>query len=537
MDTQLFKAIESEVPKFNPTIAKGLVVEQVKYAEQFIERTLYSAQSRFPEGLTFKTLERCTPQEQWQEIARKRGGTRTYEVAHSDLYLVKLIFDFKGEEIKRFLFLPFVKPGGIITLRGSTFAISPVLADKALSVGTDTIFLPMSMAKIKFEKAVQHYLADGKHVSGYVIWSMLYNRSAESLRSEGRPSVQANTTMVHYLFCKFGVKETFKRFFETDVVIGHDEITAEKYPADKWIILRSTKIKPKKLKERYYVGSDIAIAIPREQYNSNTIGAITGFFYVVDHFPNRVKAEYLHGEDELRLWKVLLGKLIFPAGVNEGKLITDINTHFISLDGYLDDQVRDNLRDDGIMCEDIYDLFIYIILNFADRTAKSVNDVNSMYGKRLTVLRYILYDITSHIFKFMFKLTNNTQKQLTKENIIDAMNFNLRPDLIMRLNHRHGEVASISVPGDNMVFKVTSNLVMQTDSSGLGSRSKGNMHDPTKMLHSSIAEIGSYLHLPKSEPTGRGRINPFIEINDDGLVERRERYRALLDEIQRKINR
>ena len=87
------------------------------------------------------------------------------------------------------------------------------------------------------------------------------------------------------------------------------------------------------------------------------------------------------------------------------------------------------------------------------------------------------------------------------------MNMTLRTGLIYSITKNHGEVSTISVSGDNKAFKITSLLVPQSGSNRQGSRKdRAVLNDPSKRLHVSVAEIGGYLNLPKSQPDGRARL-------------------------------
>lgn len=535
MDTKLFARLNENAPKFNPRIAEGIATEQIRGAERYIDRVFRCAEEGFPEGLEYLGGQRCTPIEEYRVITKSRNNQRSYEITRSDIYLMRYRFSFNGHIIDRHLFLPYLRDSGLLTLRGSTFAVSPVLADKAISVSMNSIFIPLSRAKIKFERIPQHFIRNGVKETVYVIWSPIHNRIAQAKGAENQPSVRAHSTLMHYLFCKVGVVRAFAEYGNSDVVIGyHDTINETNYPPDQWVICKSTNIKPRRLRDRNYIGTDIRLAIPKDQYNPVTASMIGGFFYIADHFPNRVEPEDV---DEVRLWKTLLGHLIYPPGVSEGKYVEDIDAHLQSLDNYLDELAKEDLRDEGVYCEDLYDLFLHVIETFSARVSQNVDSVSTMYGKRLTVLRYLLFDIRAAIFNFMFKVSN-TKKALTLKDVENAMNRNLKIDLIMRASHRHGEVNIISSPGDNKVFKITSNLVLQTDSSGgKGGKSKMSVTDPSRWLHASIAEVGSYGNLPKSSPDGRGRINPYVKVGPDGLIERSEEHRELLDGVQRMIER
>lgn len=542
MDSALFKILEADMPRFNPLIANGLAVEKMRLAEQYIDQIFRCAEEGFPEGLKYLGPHPCTPEEEYMELTRRRtepkrrrSTWRNYEISKSDLYMMRYDFEYEGEVIKRYLQLPYVREGGIITLRDSTFTVSPVLADRAVSVGDNVLFIPLTMARLNFEAVVHHFYKDGKNETVYVVGSKIYNRSQKSIRTDGHAAVRALTTLAHYLFCRYGLTGTFKEFANATVKVGGEEINSENYPPEKWVICSSIGRKPTALKTRYYAPSSLRLAIPREQYNHFTASLIGGFFFVVDLFPDRMFADYV---DETRLWKILLGHLIFPSGHSEGKLADAIETHLKSVDGYLDEISKDRLRDDGIFVRDIYQLFAHVIETFTTRMSQTLDSISGMYNKRLTVLRYVLFDVVSGIFNLMFQLRNaSNNKKLTKREVIQAMNYKLRSDLIMGMSNQHGEVNVISNPGDNKVFKMTSNLVLQTSSSGLVRGGDGDGTGPSRWLHASIAEVGSYGNLPKSEPTGRGRINPYVEIDHDGLILRKEKFRELLDHIQRKIQR
>jgi len=63
------------------------------------------------------------------------------------------------------------------------------------------------------------------------------------------------------------------------------------------------------------------------------------------------------------------------------------------------------------------------------------------------------------------------------------------------------------------------------------------LNDPSKRLHVSVAEVGGYSNLPKSEPSGRSRLNPCVRIDDKGVVIRNPERIEMLDSIQEMIRR
>jgi hypothetical protein len=164
--------------------------------------------------------------------------------------------------------------------------------------------------------------------------------------------------------------------------------------------------------------------------------------------------------------------------------------------------------------------------------------ISSIYDKRLITLRYVLFDIISQINTLMYKLraAQKKRKKLEATEINNLMNIHLRGNRITNIrNHaKHPEVTPISTSNDNMFFGVTSTMLTQ-DSASTGGNKKGkiNLRDPAKHLHVSVAEVGSYNNIPKSDPTGRSRINPFLHLGADGMVQRDPELRPLLDHVQK----
>src|SRR5690606_38908663 len=150
-------------------------------------------------------MERCTPKEEYAETVKKKNSIRRYEIARSDVYMVKCIFTWREEEkIVRYLYLPFVQDGGLIYILGALYAISPLLTDNAISAGLNNLFVPLTCTKLTFERTIHHFLLNGERASEYIVWSNIYKRKAESIRNQGRPSLRAYSTLAHYLFCKYG---------------------------------------------------------------------------------------------------------------------------------------------------------------------------------------------------------------------------------------------------------------------------------------------------------------------------------------------
>ena len=534
MDRELGRLVDNDTPKLNPKIANGLAVEHMKEVERYVDGVFRSASKGFPEGLTYVNCTRCTPQEEFEENTKQKNNKRVFDVARSDIYMMKYMFSYKGVPLKpRYMYLPFVSDAGTITLGGSRFNISPILSDRVVSVGVSNIFVRLLRDRLTFERMTQHYMEDGKRESVQVAWALIYHKNAKMKKMP--TTVKANCSLMHYLFCKYGFTDTFLKFGNCKPVIGGAEVNKNTFPEEEWIICSSTQVKPKGTGRGFYEPTHVRIAVRREEMTPMVKNMIGGFFYIADHFPSRVLPEYV---DSKRMWMILLGHILFSGNINEGKLYDDIEDHITSLDEYLDGLVIIKLKEIGIQVDDVYQLFAVIVERFNDWLLAATDKVASMYDKELSILYYVLYEISSAIFKLYFKLKAASKKELTSKEIEATMNLTLRTGLVYSITKNHGEVSTISVPGDNKAFKVTALLVPQGNSNKLSSRKdRAVMNDPSKRLHASIAEVGGYSNLPKSQPDGRARLNPHVQFDPKGVILRNPARVELLDSVQELIKR
>jgi hypothetical protein len=536
--------VDENTPKINPDIANGLAVKHLAMVESYVDSIFRSTSRGFPEGMTYDGCRRCTPDEQYREMTRNINNKTAFEVAPSNLFLMEYSFSYKGEKlIPKKVYLPYVGAAGYMFLNGPKFAISPVLTDRVISITNKNIFVKLLKAKLIFNRLIYHYMEGDSRVNVPIVFSKIYN--SKNKGELYKPMVTAKTTLVHYLLCKYGFVDMFKQYTGCEPVIGYsDVVNPANYPPDKWVITTSSGIKPKTVKGKFhYAVSEIYVAISKEEYTSDVKSLLVGFYYILDHFPNRVRIEDINNT---RLWMVLLGLTIWTNTISEGKIYSDVYDHIVSLDEYIDSLVSKELVEIGYECKDIYDLFYLIINRFDNWLLCAEDKVSTMYDKKISILYYVCYDIIASITNVYFKLKNASKKELTSAKINTILKENLTTSKIFNIKSTHDEVSNLTTSGDNKFFNVTCVLVPQTSSRKKDSKRGGKgginkeqeaIKDPAKRLHVSVAEIGGVANLPKSEPSGRSRINPFLKISETGLVLRDPQFVELLDSIQHKIKR
>ena len=523
MDRELFQDVDRACPNMNPVIAKGLAVREINRVEEEIESTFRKIAKQYPSrlNLEFNGGVRCTPEETRQQGLRPRRSINTFELSYSSLYLMKYYFSMNGVPLHPiYLYLPYTHQAGIVAINGSRFAVSPVLADIAMSIGADNIFIHMGKSKITFKRTYHGYIRDGDRADGAIVWCKAHNSAARVTDHSKK------TSNYHYIFCKYGLTETFSRFAQTKVVVGTNEINTDNFPETDWSICTSIRLKPKG-KTGNYRPSDIRIAIPRGNVNEVTSDMINAFFYMVDHFPEVISPDNV---DDPGCWRAMLGHCIFRDGEHVRKVLPKMNDHMRSIDNSLDSSVKEWLRADEIYVNDAYELFAHIAQNFTPYVSGSAKKLSSMYGKRLIVLRYVLDNIVGSINNTLFDLEKIARKaNITIEEVQRVFKTRLQPRLIQKINQKHAEVSSVSSACDCMIPKITSVMVLQSNMSGTqSSKSKSASFDESNSVDASIAEVAGFNNISKGAIDGRGKVNTFLKIRLDGTVEQDPRFIQLL---------
>ena len=534
MDTQFSSMIKQHAFPMNPTVMRGIATETMPLAEAYLDRVFRSASKSFPEELKYVELKRCTPLEEYREVTRDKNNRRTFNIAHSDVYMVKFVFMYKEEIINRYVFLPYIREAGIMYLSGTMYHVVPVISDKVISPGFNDVFVRLLRDKITFRRQAHFIMINGTRQTSQVVWSNIYNGKTAKDRKVPA-TTDALTCIAHYLFAKYGFAETFQMFLGFIPMIGEEDINSTNYPPDQWDIISSTNYPPHGYKGMDYTPTKIRIAIPKDRWNSLTKALVYGFYYITDHFPHQIKVDAVNNTS---IWMIALGSIIWSGSFGYNKLYLDTAEHFRTLDDYVDPIITDKLRESNFIVNDFYSLLGLILEQFDSLVLDRSYSALSMFGKSLETLYYILYDITSGFFRANFRLMKiSSEKPLTRRHVDDTFNKNFKPGAIFKLTNGKIAIDTVSTSVDHMYPKITA-LAAQQEASSNGQRGKKARLTVGEGQHAdaSMMQGGSILFLAKSDPYPGRHINTYACIDKEtSTIIANPELEAITNEVDMKL--
>lgn len=537
MDKKFREYIASQIPVFNPDLANGIACKQIADADVYIDHDLRASAEHYQADIRYVELKRLTPMEEYKAL-HPRKDKNFIELSKTDTVLTEAIFTYNGKPIdSRPISVPFARPGGLMWIQGSEYSLSPVIEDPAVSVTRGGLFVWLGMTKANFSRLSYHVYMDDVDYTANVTYSFLYH-TGERSRAVKPGKNSPRPTLMHYIMCKFGFTEAMKRFFDvTDIAVGTSKtIDKTTHDPEHWRIIRGSNSNAYRRKDAKEP-SDIRVAILKAQATPAVMDAISSFFYVVDLFPDMV---FVHDIEKPVMWRRLLGIVWFTEKPSEGDRMNLIDNHMVTIEGYINYQSRNNLRQGGIEVESFYAFLAWVIHNLPSKVSTASGDVASLYGKRLTVTRYLLKDISRSIYTLMYALNNrfaNRRGRLSEREVKDIMRKGLPRDKILEASSGHAEVSTVSFPGTCMIFDITSNAVLQENTDNAPGKHGGGVNDASKFIHSSVIAFCSYVAMGKNEPSGRGNLGMNTELGPRGELLQNPKNKHELEKLDMHLTR
>lgn len=413
-------------PKFNKNITEGASPEILRTIPAFLDDIIKSSMRSLSPDVELEYLgyRRLTPKEEFTKMIANENNKTIYDLAVSDLYMVEYRFRYMGVDISRPLYLPFTTTGNLIHVSNTTYAVVPVLSDTVISPSYKEVFVRLLKDKLTFRSSTRNFVINNEKVPGEVIHSNIVKVNKQQLTDNiGKPM----TAMSLYLLGEYGFKESMARYVTvpkdmTDpYIVTLGDVTSLR---DTYNVYESTKVKPRSLKDYGYTGHDLKICIRKDLVVSPFLeNFIFGIIYTLDilsdNAPEFMKLYDTNNVvDEKLFWRIILGRIAYTNTFSIDRIVSDMDEHFDTLQGYLDNLVKTKLHENNIYVDNFFDLVAVIMDNYNVWLLNSKEYNSDISNRYIDILYYILYDIIVGFNRVILNINKrNTRKALSFKEI------------------------------------------------------------------------------------------------------------------------
>ena len=570
-----------EIPKMNKVVVEGIGHAQGKDGiAKIIDRRLRAdlspsdSNSLLPKGFTYAGYRVLSPLEmsQWQIEKNKgsrggaRGRPRGIDVARSTYYMIELNFELPKTPLgetptrKAVMFVPYIRRGGFMWVRGTEYHTSAVYHTPGLCMMEKGLFANFNFSRrANFKDNVRHshvYVQGRANAFKIPSTEDFYKGNLNDGGRKLKP-----TPLPLWLFARYGFTEAIRRYTGVNVAVLTEDV-ARTLDTDHYVIIRSANEKVNK--HIAYV-----LAVPKKDLPSTKTGFVwtreetnlltlcVSFFDAANFFAaNRtsevgylLKSDTINPEDDIRelddpdVWKIILGKCVLGINGDPAEILKRIRHHLNESLRYICPRFRGELQGNDPDIEDDFDIFdflYYTTTKLNERRNRRASDIASLYGKRLTVVDYLLLGkdgFTSAVSHLRWKLEglvkDTTPEELAQTDltgkITNFINTYMSVGLLQGLESTHGEVSTYSCATESLVLGVSTHAIDQTETSKRSARASVNLDDRKNHIHVSFMEAASIMYLPKSGPFGPSILSPYVKLSPKYIIMEKPHLKPILE--------
>lgn len=521
--------------RFNHRFAGGYAKHEIQKGLNYIDMVMSCAQRSFPEKLVYENPEVCSPETAFEVFNTIYKGDKKYifDFARNDFYLARLNFNYDGVRFPIYLYMPFTDDSGVITIRDKPFYIKPVMADPLISVSAEGLFLPLNQTKMT-TRARSHFLyKEGRLLQVKVHETTIHHTLREVQSKDNKEAKMRVTCNAHYLFCKFGYRETFLSFNAVVHAGYQDTINHQNYPKEDWVIYSSASKDtrdPQLTDDGERKENKVLLAVRRSDINTDVESVVGAFFYVLDFLPDIEEIEFI---EDPAWWIIKMGKIIMGVDSDHRLLMRKMGEHYKTIDTYIDAMAVNLMADNDIYVNDIYEYLAWGISNYDSYRNRPEANQATMYDKYLTVNRYVFKPIREAIFLAIYELRQKKDdSKLTLREVQSKLRSRLRPDLITKINSNCPNVSAVISSTDSKLLKMALEIVPQDNMrTNKVKKTSKMLRTPKWQFDRSFIDVGGFSSMSKHEPIGKDSGNPCMNIGMDGKLLPQSIFEDLLQSV------
>lgn len=480
--------VKHQLPQFNDDLLINFRKTQVNSAPEFMDKvfseSVRTIQNRAP--LNYIGYRILKPDEQAAFVLGSTTSKDRVNIQRSELQLCEYVFEFEGERIPVYLFLPYLFNNKIV-INDTEYCVLNNIIDRLIVRITEGVIVKVMKQPINFwrNKRYSYKSVDGVEYHDTLITVKAYG---------GKKTSNIDVTVVLYLLAEYGFEQAMRMLSVSsisfvDVPVPDDEVYSY-FKIDDGIYLKTS--------------SEDMLNTPYRRIVASILYSLTNFTDCILSLADTYQPE---------IYRMILGKCHHGKDYKATLAAGHCESHLESLRTYLDEITKNKFYlEKRIPIENIFQLFVYVFYNIDDwLVGYSPND---LFEKRLGGIDSLLMHMVEMINN-KFYATIQKNKQLKIKQIRKTLKFN--PMAIANIYKSQGVQSKPSVYNDNELFSMLIKRVRPLSSSKSSRSKSGNLiQSKEHQFNPSFIAIESAWAISSSSPGISGDMNPFAVIDESG---------------------
>lgn len=502
----IITAVKNSLPKFNNSLIIDHRESEINGLVEFIAQRYRECAGVANSNLELINYEILPPITRLNEELTFGMKKNHINIREDEAVLVNYNFRFYDTIHTVKLYIPYIFEDSTIIVGGTSYECLLSVTEKLFSIRSNSngVTIKVIRSPISFWRNTLHAFSDsvtGEQFVGNIVSCKLYYKKTSKAK-------KTSPTIVHYLLCKFTLREVLMKF---DIVPSAAVFVEHEKPEEGFYYFKVKNVA--NVKEQIFLKVD-KVLINENRMLHDIVSAII-YLMIGSRIVNF--ADLMH--DSKTIFLILLGKLVFSNGISQVHALSYMRKHLESLDTYLDNYTKGIFRANGVIVDNIYDLICFIAKNISQIIVSHPN--NNMYNKRVeainnVIIDRLLKDLYLRIYNYEKKPDNSHMSKAT----VDALKVSPK-SILKTLGSSDSVRHNPAVYGDNWLLTIGNKVIKRLSAATKTSpTTKSKMHDsginsPVNKFHPSMLVIESPVGF-SSKPGVNCLVNPYAKIDENG---------------------
>ena len=507
-DRVFVKASEQMRP-FNDKLIYGYRKEGIDKIPEFIDKMFKQVMEFFGGQMTYRGYRAMTPEERIDYVINNQITTCSWSIRDTNTITMRYEFEFQGKPYYIYIEVPYMVNERLLYNDTEYYPFFPIVERSGVnrtengSIIVKVMRLPITFGRRSSDR-YKIISVTGRTYPELLVTVKIYLGKGSGKKSDQIP-------MVLYPLCKYGYLETMKKYGMNPAHLSLTDRFDTKDKVYEYFIMPDAR--------RY-------LKVHRDMLsNTYSLRMVLSLYRIFSEIPEFEESDVF--SDFTGYYLTVLGKFTNSKDTSMTKLLLpNAQKHLAMTNPMLDLVAKDQLKQIGCVCNDIYDLLQWMYFNIDEQLV--TYDPTNLFDKKIESMDTIACRVARHIAYAQYKIINSKKAILDRKTVEQfCKKASMRASWVTAdENDREVKIfgTNPALYNDSYLLSIGLKrcLMLESVSSSSSKKNKktSKRKTPPHLLkaHPSQLIVTNVLDIPSSSPIVTGSLNLYAEIAPNGDI-------------------